>query len=204
MATVSSSACADDAHAAWGDPGDSPQSFRLTASPSAIVESGAACPDRLRTRLPSVAGTCRVQRPAAATCPVRSSRRVNGASPDGGKRSRAASRRDGPSRSHEKPRGARCRGGLAEYGRLVTLPETRLLRARMPRPTLTAAAAPGRRAARGFSGPSATAREARPLAAVAPADSSAPAICEMGSLDLSAPDESAGHNHRDARSSCDE
>ena len=107
MATVSSSARADDAHAAWGDPGDSQPSSRLTASPSASVESGAACPDRLQTRLPSVAGACRVQRPAAATCPVFSPRRVTSASPDGGKRSRAASRRDGAFRSHEKPRGAR-------------------------------------------------------------------------------------------------
>src|SRR6185436_17970247 len=84
-------------------------------------------------------------------------------------------------RSHEKPRRANFRGGLAEYGNLMALPETRLLRARMPRQTLTAAAAQGRRAARGFSGQSATARVARRLAAGAGRGLSARGICEMGS-----------------------
>src|SRR6185436_17968884 len=40
----------------------------------------------------------------------------HGSSPDGGKTSCAASRRDWPFRSHEKPRRANFRGGLAEYG----------------------------------------------------------------------------------------
>jgi len=77
MATVSSSACAHDAHAAWGDPDDSEESSPLTADPGAIVETAAACPDRLRTRLPSAARACLVTRPALslvegiapATCP---------------------------------------------------------------------------------------------------------------------------------------
>jgi hypothetical protein len=42
MATASSSARADDAHAAWGDPDDSQQSSLLTADLSAIVETAAA------------------------------------------------------------------------------------------------------------------------------------------------------------------
>ena len=70
MATVSSSACADDAHAASGDPDDSQQSSPLTSILGAIVERAAACPDRLRTRLPSFARACPVQRTACATCPV--------------------------------------------------------------------------------------------------------------------------------------
>src|SRR6185503_1110821 len=69
MATVSSSACAHDAHAAWGDPDDSQESSRLTANPRAIVETAAACPDRLRTRLPSAARACLVTRIAPATWP---------------------------------------------------------------------------------------------------------------------------------------
>src|SRR6185503_18819432 len=88
----------------------------------------------------------------------------------------------------EKPRRANFRGGLAEYGKLTALPETRLLRARMPRQTLTAAAAQGRRAAHGFSGQSATAREARRLAAVAPAaDCQREAFFEMGPRVISLP-----------------
>src|SRR6185503_9752727 len=69
MATVSSSACAHDAHAAWGDPDDSQESSRLTAGPRAIVETAAARLDRLRTRLPSAARACLVTRIAPATCP---------------------------------------------------------------------------------------------------------------------------------------
>jgi hypothetical protein len=60
MATASSSACADDAHAAWGDPDGSQQSSLLTAILNAIVETAAACSDRLRTRLPSVDRACQV------------------------------------------------------------------------------------------------------------------------------------------------
>ena len=116
MATASSSACAHDAHAAWGDPDDRQQSSLLTAILNAIVETAAACSDRLRTRLPSGDRACQVSRPAATTCPVLSRRAPHGSSPDGGKTSCAASRRDGPFRSHEKPRGANFRGGLAEYG----------------------------------------------------------------------------------------
>ena len=116
--------------------------------------------------------------------------RPHGSSPDGGKTSCAASRRDWPFRSHEKPRGANFRGGLAEYGNLMALPETRLLRARMPRQTLTAAAAQGRRAAHGFSGLSTTAREARRLAAVAPAAGcQREAFFEMGPRVISLPPE---------------
>ena len=151
MATVSSSARADDAHAAWVDPGDSPQSFRLTASPSAIVESGAACPDRLQTRLPSVAGACRVQRPAAATCPVFSPRRVTSASPNGGKRSRAASRRDGAvsiARKTARSEMSRRSGGIRPIGGVARAAARSCADAAT---TLTAANAPGRRAARGFS-----------------------------------------------------
>ena len=70
MATVSSSVCAHYAHASWGDPDDSQESSRLTANPRAIVETAAACPDRLRTRLPSDARACLVTRIAPATCPV--------------------------------------------------------------------------------------------------------------------------------------
>src|SRR6185503_15400111 len=69
MATVSSSACAHDAHAAWGDPDDSQESSPLTANPRAIVETAAARLDRLRTRLPSAARACLVTRIAPATCP---------------------------------------------------------------------------------------------------------------------------------------
>src|SRR6185436_1285284 len=65
----SSSACAHDAHAAWGDPDAIQQSSRRTADPGAIVETAAACPDRLRTRLPSAACACLVTRIAPATCP---------------------------------------------------------------------------------------------------------------------------------------
>src|SRR6185436_7775711 len=41
----------------------------LTTDPHAIVETAAACPDRLRTRLPSAARACLVTRIAPATCP---------------------------------------------------------------------------------------------------------------------------------------
>ena len=60
---------AHDAHAAWGDPDAKQQSSPLTANPRAIVETAAACPDRLRTRLPSAARACLVTRIAPATCP---------------------------------------------------------------------------------------------------------------------------------------
>ena len=109
MATVSSSACADDAHVAWGNPCDSPQSSRLRAVPSALVESGAPCPgplaDTVAVCRPGMPGPTAHGRDLPGALPSR----VADASLDGGKRSRAASRRDGPFRSHEKPRGARSR-----------------------------------------------------------------------------------------------
>jgi hypothetical protein len=43
MANASSSARADDPHAAWGDPHDSQQSSRLRADPNGSGESAAAC-----------------------------------------------------------------------------------------------------------------------------------------------------------------
>ena len=64
---------------------------------------------------------------------------------------------------------------------VVALPEDAAPSCADAATTLTAARRKGRRAARGFSGPSATGREARRLAAVAPADIAAPAMCEMGS-----------------------
>ena len=181
MATVPSSAGADDAHAAWGDPGDSQPSSRLTASPGAIVESRAACPDRLRTRLPSVAGTCRVQRPAAATCPVRSSRRsaVRRRTAARGLAQRAVETAVFDRTKNRAERNSRRSGGTRPVGGV----------ARDAAPSCAGAATnPDRRGrARTASGarvfrPSATAREARPLAAVAPADISAPAIWEMASV----------------------
>ena len=175
MATVSSSACADDAHAARGVPDDSPESSRLTATPSTIVESGAACPDRLRTRLPSVARARPVPRPAAAMRPALQRRDHRRRTHETAARrlaqravetavsiARKTARSDGSRRSGGiRPVWWRCRG----RGSFV----------RGCRDNADRRAAKGRRAARGFSGPSATAREARRLAAVAPApDASAP------------------------------
>ena len=151
MATVSSSARAVDAHAAWGDSGESQPSSRLTSTPSATVESGAACPDRLRTRLPPVARACRVQRPAAATCPVLSPRLVPAHRQAAARRlaqravETAVSVARKTARSESSPRS----GGIRPIGGVARDAAPSCAGAAT---TLSAAAAQGGRAARGFSG----------------------------------------------------
>jgi hypothetical protein len=177
MANVPVSACADDAHAAWGNPEDSQQSSRLTADHRAIVESAASCRDRFRTRLPSVArdmpgptalghdrADALASRDARRPLEARSapSRRARVSLSRGGQTSCAATRNgraDGIARKTVRSEISRRSGGYGWSGGVAKDVDLPCADATT---TLTAAAAPGRRAAAPFFRPwPTTGREAR-------------------------------------------
>ena len=127
VAPAPSSACADDAPAAWGSSTICQQSVGPPGDPIISSESAAVGPERLRPRVPSGACAREVQRPSPA-----GSRRPIAVGTDG---SRDAVSRSEPYRravtAHEDRREARCRGGFVATARAVALAGAWLFSARM-------------------------------------------------------------------------